>query len=255
MKTYFIQKLEGLLLLGLGMMIFKLYVSGHLTNLIAPKMVPYALAALFAFFVISLLRLKKRKQGGNHCECHSHGKSSSPALALKYSLFFIPILLGFILTDFTLSGEVLAKRGMAQQQSQKQSPNDAAGKHVNQAKITVTDDNYFEVLDDLLNNLDTIEGKEIELSGFIYREDGFTSKQVAISRLSMSCCVVDATLYGYMVNGHVKGMKTNDWYTITGTLKKGTYKGETVPVLDLKAAKKIKAPKEVYLYENVQIIQ
>ncbi|MBR8644085.1 DUF1980 domain-containing protein [[Brevibacterium] frigoritolerans] len=38
-----------MLLLGLGLMIFKLYVSGYLTKLIAPKMVPYALAALFAF--------------------------------------------------------------------------------------------------------------------------------------------------------------------------------------------------------------
>jgi uncharacterized repeat protein (TIGR03943 family) len=169
-------------------------------------------------------------------------------------LFFLPILLGFILTDFTLSGEVLAKRGMAKQQAQMVSSYDS-GKHANGEKISVTDDNYFEVLDDLLNNLDTIEGKEIEISGFIYREDTFTKKQMAISRLSMSCCVVDATLYGYMVNGNVQGMKTNDWYTITGTLKKGSYKGEPVPVIDLKESKKIKAPEEAYLYENVQIIQ
>ncbi|SNT33125.1 TIGR03943 family protein [Bacillus sp. OK838] len=246
MKRFFIQRLEGLLLLGLGLMIFKLYVSGHLTKLIAPKMVPYALAALFAFLVISLLRMKKQKHGVHHCDCESDGESSPSALVLKYSLFFIPILLGFILTDFTLSGEVLAKRGMANQQPQKVSSY-AKGKHTNGEKITVTDDNYFEVLDDLLNNLDTIEGKEIELTGFIYREDTFTEKQMAISRLSMSCCVVDATLYGYMVNGNVEGMKTNDWYTITGTLKKGSYKGEAVPVIDLKKSKKIKAPEETVL--------
>lgn len=118
MKRLFIQRLEGLLLLGLGLMIFKLYVSGYLTKLIAPKMIPYALAALFAFLVISLLRMKKQKQGGHHCNCGSNGESSSSALVLKYSLFFIPILLGFILTDFTLSGEVLAKRGLAKQQTQ-----------------------------------------------------------------------------------------------------------------------------------------
>ncbi|MED3760590.1 TIGR03943 family protein [Peribacillus frigoritolerans] len=250
MKRLFIQRLEGLLLLGLGLMIFKLYVSGYLTKLIAPKMVPYALAALFAFLLISLLRMKKQKQSEQHCDCGSNGESS----VLKYGLFFLPILLGFILTDFTLSGEVLAKRGMAKQQAQMVSSYDS-GKHANGEKISVTDDNYFEVLDDLLNNLDTIEGKEIEISGFIYREDTFTKKQMAISRLSMSCCVVDATLYGYMVNGNVEGMKTNDWYTITGTLKKGSYKGEPVPVIDLKESKKIKAPEEAYLYENVQIIQ
>ncbi|MFB6799834.1 TIGR03943 family putative permease subunit [Peribacillus butanolivorans] len=254
MKSFFIQRLEGLLLLGLGLMIFKLYVSGHLTKLIAPKMVPYALAALFAFLVISLLRMKKQKQGLHNCECGSHREPSPAMKVLKYSLFFIPIILGFILTDFTLSGEVLAKRGMAQQQTPLVSSYDA-GKHVNSEKISVTDDNYFEVLDDLLNNLDTIEGKEIELSGFIYREDSFKEKQMAIARLSMSCCVVDATLYGYMVNGNVKNMKTNDWYTITGTLKKGVYKGEAVPVIDLKESKKIKAPEEAYLYENVEIIQ
>ena len=71
MKRFFIQRLEGLLLLGLGLMIFKLYVSGHLTKLIAPKMVPYALAALFAFLVISLLRMKKQKHGVHHCDCES----------------------------------------------------------------------------------------------------------------------------------------------------------------------------------------
>ncbi|MGG4265563.1 TIGR03943 family putative permease subunit [Peribacillus simplex] len=254
MKRMFTQRLEGLLLLGLGLMIFKLYVSGHLTKLIAPKMIPYALAALFAFLVISFLRMKNQKQGPHHCDCASNGESSPSALVLKYSLFFIPILLGFILTDFTLSGEVLAKRGMASQQPQKVSSYDK-GKHADGEKITVTDDNYFEVLDDLLNNLDTIKGKEIELTGFIYREDTFTEKQMAISRLSMSCCVVDATLYGYIVNGNVEGMKTNDWYTITGTLKKGSYKGEDVPVINIIGAKKIKAPKDVYLYENVEIIQ
>ncbi|MDQ7863096.1 hypothetical protein RCO48_24890 [Peribacillus frigoritolerans] len=104
-----------------------------------------------------------------------NGESSSFGLVLKYSLFFLPILLGFILTDFTLSGEVLAKRGMAKQQAQMLSSYDS-GKHANGEKISVTDDNYFEVLDDLLNNLDTIEGKEIEISGFIYREDTFTKK-------------------------------------------------------------------------------
>ncbi|MFE4893500.1 TIGR03943 family putative permease subunit [Peribacillus butanolivorans] len=254
MKSFFIQRLEGLLLLGLGLMIFKLYVSGHLTKLIAPKMVPYALAALFAFLVISLLCMKKQKQSLHNCECESHRESAPAMKVLKYSLFFIPIILGFILTDFTLSGEVLEKRGMAQQQTPLVSSYDV-GKHVNSEKISVTDDNYFEVLDDLLNNLDTIEGKEIELSGFIYREDSFKEKQMAIARLSMSCCVVDAKLYGYMVNGNVKNMKTNDWYTITGTLKKGSYKGEAVPVIDLKESKKIKAPEEAYLYENVEIIQ
>lgn len=129
MKRFFIQRLEGLLLLGLGLMIFKLYVSGYLTKLIAPKMVPYALAALFAFLVISLLRMKKQKQSEQHCDCGLNGESS----VLKYGLFFLPILLGFILTDFTLSGEVLAKRGMAKQQAQMVSSYDS-GKHANGRK-------------------------------------------------------------------------------------------------------------------------
>ncbi|MBR8644086.1 hypothetical protein KEH51_03455 [[Brevibacterium] frigoritolerans] len=54
---------------------------------------------------------EKQKQSEQHCDCGSNGESS----VLKYGLFFLPILLGFILTDFTLSGEALAKKGMAKQ--------------------------------------------------------------------------------------------------------------------------------------------
>lgn len=250
----FMRRLESILLLGLGLMIFKLYVSGHVTELIAPKMVPYALVALVSFFLLSFIRIKKQRESIHHCACETKQESSSSSKVLKYGLFLIPILLGFILTDFTLSGDVLAKRGMVQQQNSFMHSY-GTGTHVNGEKIIVTDDNYFEVLNDLMNNLDTIVGKEIEISGFVYREKGFTENQMAIARLSMSCCVVDASLYGYMVHGNVENMKTNAWYSVTGTLKKGTYQGEPMPMIDLKKKKEIKPPEETYLYESIQIVE
>jgi putative membrane protein len=247
-------KLEGLLLLGIGLMIFKLYVSGNLTELIAPKMVPYALIALIAFFIISILRIKKEKKVTHSCECDSCENTSLLPSMAKYSLFLVPILLGFILTDFTLSGEVLAKRGITQQE-QTQSTNSAnAGNHQNDL-IQVSDDNYFQVLDYVMNDLDNIDGKEIKLSGFVYREDGFSKNQIALARLSMTCCVVDANIYAYMIKGDVVPMQTDKWYTIRGELKKETYKGQDIPVIHLKESTEIDPPKDAYLYEYVQLIK
>ncbi|MFD6210344.1 TIGR03943 family putative permease subunit [Peribacillus sp. NPDC060253] len=249
-------KFEALLLLGLGLMIFKLYVSGNLTQLIAPKMLSYSLISLAAFLIVGCLRMKKEKNNVHCCGCVTDQEKSKSSLTSisKYGLFLIPILLGFTLTNFTLSEDVLAKRGIVQKQIQ--SDDTAKNETFHQHDVIKVDDkNYFQVLDYLMTNIEDIEGRKIEISGFVYRENQFPKNQIAIARLSMTCCIVDANLYGYQVNGHVKKMKTNSWYTIQGKLTKGSYNGETVPVIQLITSKKIQAPKDVYLYEYVDITE
>lgn len=114
----------------------------------------------------------------------------------------------------------------------------------NQAKTDITDvqtsstynqqdDNtedgihFLDTLDEINARLPDIIGQEIELIGFIYREDGFEVDQFVISRYVISCCAADAQIYGLLCqyNGEWD-LKDDQWVRSTGIIDKTMYKSD-----------------------------
>ncbi|MFE8702063.1 TIGR03943 family putative permease subunit [Cytobacillus sp. FJAT-54145] len=118
-------------------------------------------------------------------------------------------------------------------------------------KIVVTDDQFIQTLNVLEMHIEEFQGKEIEIKGFVYREDGFLEDEAVVARFGMSCCVADASVYGAFSTGNLlKNIETDGWVEITGTIGKKEYNGYILPYIQVTSLNEIDPPKEAYVYEE-----
>ncbi|MCP3029067.1 TIGR03943 family protein [Halobacillus sp. A5] len=106
--------LRSVILLGFGLFIIKLLISGDIQKFIAPRMMPYMYFALAVIAVLGLIQFfKSDSEEGHACECgHNHDYSSSKTRSiLVYSLFIVPIITGMLFSDHVLGSSQAANKG------------------------------------------------------------------------------------------------------------------------------------------------
>jgi putative membrane protein len=117
--------------------------------------------------------------------------------------------------------------------------------------LIVSPDHYLDVMTVLNMSLDSFVGKQIEITGFIFRQEGLKENQAAIARFAMTCCSADATVYGIIIEGdQVETLRSDQWYMVTGKLDKTVFQNENLPIIHVQSLKKIKAPKDPYVYPS-----
>ncbi|MDR6884182.1 TIGR03943 family putative permease subunit [Bacillus sp. 3255] len=119
--------------------------------------------------------------------------------------------------------------------------------------IVVQPEVYMEILSsiDLFKN--NFIGKKMELSGFVYREDGMTSSQFVVGRFAVSCCSADATPYGVLIDFPSAQTYPKDmWVKVTGTIHNGSYNGNDIFMIKANQIEKIAPPSEPYVYPNFE---
>lgn len=126
-------------------------------------------------------------------------------------------------------------------------------KLLKQDKVKVTSEHYLDTMSVLDIYLDQFKGKKIETTGFVYREDGMEEDQAVIARFSMNCCSADAVVYGTIVEGdQVSKLKTDTWFTITGTIDETEYNNVRLPLVKVESLKKIEPLKDPYVYPSAE---
>ncbi|MBU9714748.1 TIGR03943 family putative permease subunit [Evansella tamaricis] len=117
--------------------------------------------------------------------------------------------------------------------------------------ITVTEQNYLDVMTVLDIYLDRFIGKEIEILGFAYREEDFEDHQIVIARFSMTCCTADAGVYGTLVESQeAKDFEEDTWLFARGTIKKGQYNDFIIPIIEDAYLVEVEQPATPYVYPN-----
>ncbi|MDN4526177.1 TIGR03943 family putative permease subunit [Fictibacillus fluitans] len=121
-----------------------------------------------------------------------------------------------------------------------------------QKTITVTSENFLDIMGVFDMQPDPFTGKQIKMTGFVYREPGFPKSQGVAARFAMNCCSADAAVYGTLMKGEaLTSIKNDTWVTVSGTLDKTTYKKQNVLIITISKLKKIDEPKEPYVYPSV----
>lgn len=120
-------------------------------------------------------------------------------------------------------------------------------------KVVVTSEHYLDMMSVLDIYLDDFIGKELETTGFVYREEGMGNDQAVIARFSMNCCSADAVVYGTIVKGdQVAKLETDTWYTVTGIIDETEYNNVRLPFIKVESLKKIKPLKDPYVYPSAE---
>ena len=141
--------------------------------------------------------------------------------------------------------------------------------HVNEEKYILTEEEYdgyvqelqslsHIMMDTYLYNLYYEEiskdlnkyiGKTVQLSGFVYKEEGFSDNQLVISRFLVTHSADDADIVGFLSEFNEASTLSEDtWIEATGTLEKTNYNGSELPQLKITSWKKIDEPDESYVY-------
>ncbi|PYZ98517.1 TIGR03943 family protein [Alteribacter lacisalsi] len=321
--------IQGIILIGFALLMLWFVLSGNIVYYIAPKMMPFVYFGLVTFFILGIVQVfrstKKNDSSGAACTCgHDHRIPGPPIVKLLiYSIFILPVLMGFVLPDRALDSSVASNRGMiygsgnspsadAAQEAGRQteaaetaeeeqstadeyledpegymesleadtsgtgeapSPDEMdehftvedfydqegfdqyyvelAEKLKHEDVITVTEDNYLDIMTVMDVHLDEFIGKDIEMIGFAFREPDFDDHQLVAARFSMTCCTADAGVYGTLIeSSHAKEIEEDTWIHVYGTIKEGEYNGYRLPVITDADLNEVEEPDSPYVYPS-----
>lgn len=273
------------ILISYALLIVYLFQTGEIGLYIAPRMEllvklsAIGLYAAAAYQIYAAIQLKIHKHTAD-CEC-GHGPSSSPFKnIIAYGLFIMPLLLGFLLPTGTLGSALAEKKGMSfngsQQVSRAANDNlveneksldleklfpfdeytvghaDYGKKLYEQPLISIPEEQFIETLTTLDLYRDAFIGKEIEISGFVYREEEMDKTQIAVSRFAMNCCSADALPYGLMIIWpKANEYNKDEWVSVKGKLTISMYMDNVIIALEATRITRIPAPESPYVYPDL----
>ncbi|EIJ78125.1 hypothetical protein PB1_11214 [Bacillus methanolicus PB1] len=119
----------------------------------------------------------------------------------------------------------------------------------NTSAILMNDLVYSSYYDAISIDIDKYKGRKIQLNGFVYKEKGFQTNQLVISRFLITHCVADAEIIGFLSEfPEASTLSPDTWIEAEGTLDVTTFNGTRLPLIKINSWKKIDEPKEPYLY-------
>ncbi len=291
--------LRGIILIGYALLILKLFLTFDMVNFVAEKMHGYLYFSLFVFIILGIIQILRgtaAKPQANQCGCDAH---ELPKGRLKtvviYSMFIVPVLLGFVMPDNLLDSSIASNRGVNIGNSMFSTPPTSTNKEMvtnekqdenkeesvtdvaegvqpklesyenfpleddyeklteivkSSEKVIVRDEQFIPTLSVVDENLDLFIGKEVQLTGFIYKDESFAEDQAVISRFTVTCCVADASVYGYLTNDEkLASLDPDTWVNVSGIIDKVDFNGNMMPVITNPTFEVIEPPAKPYVEE------
>ncbi|HFH9837395.1 TPA: TIGR03943 family protein [Streptococcus suis] len=124
-----------------------------------------------------------------------------------------------------------------------------ADRYLAEDVITVTSDNYMEVMEAIYDYPNEFAGKTVELVGFVYNDPDNANQQF-IFRFGIIHCIADSGVYGLLSTGASTSYPDNTWVKASGTLKVSyhTSLGQSLPTLELTSIQEVNQPNNPYVY-------
>ena len=92
-------------------------------------------------------------------------------------------------------------------------------------------------------------GQDVDVVGFVYRDDRFGSDTFLAGRFIVSCCVADANPIGLIVRtADASTYADDEWLRVTGVLELGEFDGESMAIVAAATIERVDPPSQPYLY-------
>ncbi|WP_155962651.1 TIGR03943 family putative permease subunit [Streptococcus ruminantium] len=264
-----------LILAGYFEMTMYLYISGKLDQYINLHYTYLAYLSMVLSFILAIVQLIVWMK---EMETHSHLTKKSARLT-SIVLLIIPLAIAWLFPTVSLDATIVAAKGyhfpLAAQNDtavQKQEGTtvqylkpdtsiyftksdyqnkmrDTANRYLAEEKITVTSQNYMEVMEAIYNYPKEFTGKSIELVGFVYNDPNNANQQF-IFRFGIIHCIADSGVYGLLSTGLDTNFPDNTWVKASGVIKitYHTSLKQSLPTLNLNSIVQIERPKSPYVY-------
>ena len=257
--------LKLIILIGFAFFFYDIIKTGKVLLYVTPRIIPYIKFGIVAMISLSLFIVRdlfKPKRKVN---------------IKPYLFFIIPLFMAFITPEASVSSKSMSLTGaksVEQTDSTKQkSVTDGSIRNQNKTignnttttnttsskvevklemkdnTIVVNDDNFEKWTEEISNNMAKYEGKKIELTGLVFKADGFKDNEFVPARLMMTCCAADLAPVGLLAHyDKAKDLKQDTWLMVKGKIKLLQYNGEKSPIIIIENIKKTEKPKKEYVY-------
>ena len=123
-------------------------------------------------------------------------------------------------------------------------------KNLSQNETIVMNDSVFAAYyDEISYEIQKYKGKQIELTGFVYKEEGLKENQLVLSRFMLTHCVADASIIGFVSEiPEATTIDEDTWIQATGVLDVTTFDGIELPMIKVTDWKIVDELTEPYLY-------
>ncbi|KGA98589.1 hypothetical protein AJ85_20225 [Alkalihalobacillus alcalophilus ATCC 27647 = CGMCC 1.3604] len=257
---------SGILLLGFGLLLLAMILSGSLDYYVAPSMHFIVIIGMVFFLLLGLSQIWRstataKETHSCNCVAHEETKKGKNSTLL---LLFIILVIGFILPDYALSTKMAELKGISYtfplSDDRLEKNSDFIEEHYTRIareveqneKLIVQDEMFLDVLALLHLRLDSYIGKEIEFTGFVHDDPLLEKGELAIARFAFTCCVADAIGYGFIVQSseHSDHLKSG-WVTVRGVIQTREYEGQLIPQIDVSEMISVYQPELPYVYPTL----
>jgi putative membrane protein len=258
--------LTFIVLLGFSSFMYYLLTTGKINNFISPKMVKYIVFSLAVLTIITFYQ-------GNKI---FSPKSNRP-ISKGHWLLILTLIIGFTAAEKGLNLSIITNKGVNlpnyvkddklkapnSDSSQDKNPKDKEtieqGKEnalvEKQGTILIEEKNFYEAVNELGRNLDKYKGKNVTISGFVFKKEGLKKDEFVIARMSMDCCAADSQVIGMMAKwNRTLDLKKDSWVKVEGIVEEVEYKEPgtntnlILPVIRVNSIEKIATPDNIYIY-------
>ncbi|MBM7636384.1 TIGR03943 family putative permease subunit [Streptococcus saliviloxodontae] len=122
-------------------------------------------------------------------------------------------------------------------------------KYQGSGELTITTENYMELMELIYVYPDQFMGRSIRFTGFVYNEPNHSGYQY-LFRFGIIHCIADSGVYGLLTTGWPQNYANNSWLTVTGkiSLEYNQELKQNLPVLQISDATEVQEPKNPYVY-------
>ena len=223
------------ILLGMGVYLAQLIVSGSLTNYINQRFAWLAYVGAGVFFLLAAASLWQRVKPSPHA--HQHYSIGWDILLIAA----FPLALAILIPSRALGIEAinggisLRPVGVGNAATFSRSP---------------LDRNILDWLREFSRAAPAeFNGEPLDVIGFVYREPQHSDDEFMISRFTMSCCVADAFPIGMPARMEGAGdLRPGGWVRVGGSLQAENFDGALLPVIQVESLETVDEPEQPYLY-------
>lgn len=232
------------ILLGMGIYLTILILTGNLTNYINLRFAWLAYVGAGIFFLLGVVNLYGMMYPQSD-KTDAYATPSTNTYTITWEILAIvafPLLLAVLVPSRPLGVEAV-NGGI--------SFNPVGVETASTFARNPLDRNILDWLREF-NRSDTpaeFNGQEVDVTGFVYREPAFLDDDFMVSRFTMSCCVADAFAIGLPVTfTGAEQFTDGTWVRVQGKLKANDFTESFVPVIYATAVETVKEPTQPYLY-------
>lgn len=119
-------------------------------------------------------------------------------------------------------------------------------------RIVVDEIGFLDIMMVIAAYQDEFQDREIELSGFVYRDHMMDDSELAVTRTAITCCLADATFYGILVRGQgLADFATDSWIKVTGKIDQAFVFDQNMLMIRADNVQQIPVPESPYVYPYI----